>query len=193
MSRTVNEKRPGELRGAILQYLIKHGLADLSLRPLAKAVGSSPRVLLYYFGSKERMVMQILAELRQRQLARYGSVRASSFAEECQIVWRQMSAADSEPLFRLFFEAYGMALRYPRLYKDFLHATVEGWLQMMTMQLRRLGHTRSEARAFATVVLAGMRGFMLDYCNTHDRKRVDRAVALWVGSLDAMLANRKEA
>jgi hypothetical protein len=61
------------------------------------------------------------------------------------------------------------------------------------MQLRRLGRTRGEARAFATVVLAGMRGFMLDYCNTHDRKRVDRAVALWVGSLDAMLANRKEA
>jgi AcrR family transcriptional regulator len=193
MSRTVNEKRPGELRGAILQYLIKHGLADLSLRPLAKAVGSSPRVLLYYFGSKELLVVQILAALRQRQLASYGGVRASRFAEECQIIWQQMSARDSEPLFRLFFEAYGMALRHPRLYKDFLRSTVEDWLQMMTIQLRRLGHTRSQSRAFASVVLAGMRGFMLDYCNTHDRKRVNRAVTLWLGSLDAMLANHKKA
>jgi AcrR family transcriptional regulator len=193
MSRTANAKRPEELRHAILRYLIKHGLAELSLRPLAKAIGSSPRGLLYYFGSKEKMIIQILAQIRHRQLGTYGQVRAASFSEECWIVWKQMSAPDSEPLFRLFFEAYGIALRRPRLYKDFLRVTIEDWLQLMTDQLCRQGHSRSEARAFATVVLAGMRGFMLDYCNTHDRKRLDRAVALWLRSLDSILSNRQEA
>jgi AcrR family transcriptional regulator len=193
MSRTANAKRPEELRNAIVQYLIKHGLADLSLRPLAKAVGSSPRGLLYYFGSKEQMIVQILAQIRQRQLGTYGEVRSASFSQECWVVWKQMSASDSEPLFRLFFEAYGIALRHPRLYKNFLRSTIEDWLQLMTDQLSQQGHTRGEARAFATVVLAGMRGFMLDYCNTHDRKRLDRAVALWLRSLDSMLSNRQEA
>lgn len=193
MSRTANTKRPEELRRAIVQYLVKHGLADLSLRPLAKAIGSSPRGLLYYFGSKEQMIIQVLAQVRERQLGTYGQVQAASFSEECWIIWKQMSAPDSEPLFRLFFEAYGMALRHPRFYKDFLRATIEGWLQLMTDQLCRQGHTRDEARAFATVVLAAMRGFMLDYCNTHNRKRLDRAVALWLRSLDSMLSNRQEA
>jgi AcrR family transcriptional regulator len=83
MSRPVNEKRPEELRGAIVQYLIQHGLAELSLRPLAKAIGSSPRVLLYYFGSKEKMVIEVLAEVRQRQRASYDQVPTATFAEAC--------------------------------------------------------------------------------------------------------------
>jgi AcrR family transcriptional regulator len=192
MSRPVNEKRPEELREAIVRFLMKHGLADLSLRPLAKAVGSSPRVLLYYFGSKEKIVVEILAEVRRQQLASFGQIDAATFAEACQIVWKRMSAPDSEPIFRLFFEAYGMALRRPKQFKDFLRATVEDWLTLVAEPLVREGHTRRQARAFATVVLAGLRGFMLDYCNTGDRKRVDDAVGMWLDSLDSMLAAGKK-
>lgn len=192
MSRTVNEKRPEELRAAIVRYLVRHGLTGLSLRPLAKAVGSSPRVLLYYFGSKEKLVIEVLAEVRQRQRTSNGGVEAASFAEESRMVWKQMSGDDSEPLFRLFFEAYGIALRRPRVYKEFLRATIEDWLQLIAEPLCREGCARKEARAFATVVLDAFRGFMLDYCTTHDRKRVDHAVDLWLGTLDSMRPERKE-
>lgn len=191
MSRTVNKERPKELRRAILQYLIRHGLSDLSLRPLAKAVGCSPRVLLYYFGSKAKMVSEVLAEARQRQQAAYDKVETGSFAKNCEIVWKRMIAADSEPLFRLFFEVYGIALRHPRRYKAFLHHTIEDWLCDIADPLCREGHSRAEARAFATIVVAGLRGFMLDYCATHERRRVDRAVKSWLGTLDSMLPERK--
>jgi AcrR family transcriptional regulator len=175
-----------------VQYLIKHGLTNLSLRPLAKAVGSSPRVLLYYFGSKEKMVIEVLAEIRQRQRVSYGDV-AATFAEACQIIWQGMSAPDSEPFFRLFFEVYGIALRHPQLYKAFLHDTIEDWLTLIAEPLQREGYKREDARAFATIVVAGLRGFMLDFCTTHDRRRLDRAVSSWLSKLDAMLPNRKEA
>src|SRR5580698_2638554 len=168
MSRTANEKRPDELLDAIVQYLIRYGIVDLSLRPLAKAVGSSPRVLLYYFGSKEKMVVKVLAEIRQRQRAAYDQMQADTFEDACRIVWRQMSAPDSEPLFRLFFEAYGIALRHPKLYKAFLRDTIEDWLQLMTDELGGEPHQRKQARTIATIVLAGLRGFMLDFCATHD-------------------------
>lgn len=193
MSRTANEKRPEELRDAIVEYLIQFGLADLSLRPLAKAVRSSPRVLLYYFGSKEEMVVKVLAAVRQRQRATYGQMQAASFEEACRIIWNHMSAPDSEPLFRLFFEAYGLALRHPQRYKEFLQSTIEDWLRFVADPLRREGYTRKQARAFATVILAGFRGFMLDYCATHDRKRLDRAVSLWQRTLDSILLDRSEA
>jgi AcrR family transcriptional regulator len=192
MSRTVNERRPEELRDAIVHYLLKHGLSDLSLRPLAKAVGSSPRVLLYYFGSKEKMVAKVLSEIRQLQRARYGQLPAASFSEACHTIWTDMSAPDSEPLFRLFFEAYGMALRRPQANKAFLRSTIEDWLRFIADPLCRGGCERKQARAFATVVLAGLRGFMLDHCSTHDRKRLDRAVALWLQTLDSMLPDGKE-
>ena len=192
MSRPINEKRPGELRNAIVQYLIKHGLNGLSLRPLAKALGCTPRVLLYHFESKEKMVIEVLAQVRQRQRAAYGQAEGASFAEGCQTIWKRISAPDSEPLFRLFFETYGIALRHPRVYKAFLHDTIEDWLRLMTDELAGQRHQRKQARAIATIVLAGLRGFMLDFCTTHDRKRVDQAVELWLRSLNSMLTMRKE-
>ncbi len=72
-----------------------------------------------------------------------------------------MSGPDSEPLFRLFFEAYVIALRHPQPCKAFLRATVEDWLRLLADPLSRKGYARGKARAFATVVLAGLRGFML--------------------------------
>ena len=192
MSRPVDEERPGELRDAIVRYLIRHGLAGLSLRPLAKELGCTPRVLLYHFGSKEKMVIEVLAQIRDQQRIAYGKVEAASFAEACKTIWRRMSAPDSEPLFRLFFETYGMALRQPRLYKVFLRDTIEDWLRDIADPLCREGYDQREARAFATIVLAGLRGFMLDFCTTHDRKRLDHAVGLWLGTLDAMLSAQSE-
>ena len=192
MSRTVNEQRSEELRAAIVRYLTAHGLADLSLRPLAKAVGSSPRVLLYYFGSKEKMVVDVLAEVRRQQVASFGGISGATFGEACRLTWKRMSAPDSETLFRLFFEAYGIALRRPKLYKDFLHATIEDWVNLVTEELCQDGHGRKDARAFATVVLAGLRGFMLDFCNTGDHKRLDRAVDIWTKGLDEMLVRLKQ-
>jgi AcrR family transcriptional regulator len=193
MSRPVDEKRPGELRDAIVRYLIRHGVTGLSLRPLAKALGYTPRVLLYHFGSKEKMVIEVLAQIRERQRAAYGRVKAADFTDACKAIWKRMSAPDSEPLFRLFFETYGMALRSPRLYKEFLHDTVEDWLREIAEPFYREGYDRREARAFATVVLAGLRGFMLDFCTTHDRKRLDCAVGQWLGTLNTLLPHPRHA
>jgi AcrR family transcriptional regulator len=187
MVRTVNEQRPVDLLDAIINHLTVNGVAELSLRPLAKAVGSSPRVLLYYFGSKEEMVVKALARLRERQRTSYARMKAASFdspSEACRAIWKQMSAPDSERLFRLFFEAYALGLRHPQRFRDFLRNAIEDWLEFLAAPLRRKGCGKSEARAFATIVLAGFRGFMLDYCASQDRKRVDRAVDLWLHALD---------
>ena len=48
------------------------------------------------------------------------------------------------------------------------------------------GWSRAEARSYATVVLAGFRGFLLDHCATHDRKRLDKAVEMWIQALDVI-------
>jgi AcrR family transcriptional regulator len=192
MSRPINKKRPEDLRNAIVRYLVKHGLNGLSLRPLAKALGCTPRVLLYHFGSKEKMVIEVLAQVRRRQRAAYGQIEQGSFIESYLTVWKRISAPESEPLFRLFFEIYGIALRRPRLYKSFLRHTVDDWLRLMTNEFNAELHEPKQARAIATIVLAGLRGFMLDFCTTHDRKRVDQAVKLWLRRVDSMLTARKE-
>jgi AcrR family transcriptional regulator len=188
MTGIVNPRRPVELLDAIIAYLLKHGVSELSLRPLAKAVGSSPRVLLYHFGSKEAMIDRVLAHIREQQRARYAQMSPPTFVPPsagCREIWRSMAAPNSEPLFRLFFEIYSIALQRPRRFAGFLHNTVHDWINFVSEPMRREGYGLEDSRAFATVVLAGFRGLMLDYCATHDRKRLNRALEFWLTGLDA--------
>ena len=187
MSRTASAQRPEDLLDAIVGYFTKHGIADLSLRPLARAVGSSPRVLLYYFGSSEKMVDRALARLRERQRARYLEMPGTfPTAADYFAIWQSMKAREALPHFRLFFEVYGLALRHPRRYSGFLNAAINDWLDFLDNAASRKRYGRAKSRALATVVVSGYRGFMLDYCASRDHARLDRAVKLWIRSLEAL-------
>lgn len=191
MSRPVDEERPGELRAAILQYLIEHGISDLSLRPLAKAVGSSPRALLYHFESKEKMLMSVLVEMRQQQQLLFQQIRGDTFAEVSGQIWKALSSPSVDPQVKFFFELYGVALRQPVLYKEFLSSAVGDWLEFTAKRLRKDGYQRREAQLIATTILAGFRGFLLDLCATNDHPRVNRAVSAWLQSLDMIIPKKK--
>src|SRR5919197_617954 len=67
--------RKAELLEAAYRYVLEHGLGDMSLRPLAAAVGSSPRVLLFLFGSKEGLIRELIARSRVDELAVLDRVR----------------------------------------------------------------------------------------------------------------------
>lgn len=183
MTRTADARRREELLDAIVDYVSNHGLSDLSLRPLAKELGSSPRVLLYYFGSKEQLVSEIITRVRRRQHEALASMRERSFediTQACLAMWDAMLHPDYFPLYRLFFEVFGLALRQPDVYRDFLDHVVEDWLAFFSARHDDDEATRDDARVWATMLLAGFRGFLMDVCATADRQRVSRALRLWL-------------
>lgn len=189
MVRIADEQRPADLLDAVVAYIARKGVVELSLRPLAEAVHSSPRVLLYYFGSKEKLIALAIMRLRERQRAGFTKMREARYhqpSDACRAIWKQMSAPESEQAFKLSFETYVLALRHPSQFADFLSSSVDDWLEFLSEPLLRKGHSKAETCAFATLVIAGFRGFMLDYCATHDRKRIDKAVELWLKSLDSI-------
>jgi hypothetical protein len=135
------------------------------------------------------MVTEVLAQIRQQQRTTYDRIYAKDLPDAYYQVWKRMSASDSEPLFRLFFEVYGIALRQPRRYKDFLQHTHHDWLHAIKKDFSSKCDPK-EAEEIATAILAGFRGFMLDYCATQDRKRLDRAVQLWLRGLQSTFLNQ---
>ena len=187
MARTADEQKRVDLLERIVDYVMANGLSDLSLRPLADAVGTSPRVLLYYFTSKEELIAGVMDGARERQRAIFSTLprNAQTYADTVRAAWDAMSAPHHEPVFRLFFEVYGLALQDPKRFPGFLRRAVEDWLDYLEPSALRDGHTPRDARAIATVLLAGYRGFLLDLCATRDRKRISRAVELWIAALDA--------
>ena len=188
MARTADEQKRVDLLEHIVNYVMANGLSDLSLRPLAQAVGTSPRVLLYYFASKEELIAAVMDGARERQRAIFGTLprNAATYADTVRAAWNVMSAPPHEPVFRLFFEVYGLALQDPKRFPGFLTRAVEDWLDYLEPSALRDGHTAADARAIATVLLAGYRGFLLDLCATRDRKRISRAVDLWIAALDGI-------
>lgn len=192
MTRTVDRAHRAEVLDRVAAYVVERGVAALSLRPLAEEVGLSPRALLYHFGSKEAMVEAVLRRIRERQLQVFERMRASDVTTPgaiCKAAWAYMTAPGALPAVRLFFETYALALRDPKRFPGFLDAAVEDWLAFLGAPLRANGVSEARARSVATIVLAGYRGFMLDFAATNDAARVGAALDLWVESLDALFEN----
>ena len=188
MSRTPDEAHRLDLLDRAVDFVCRHGLSGLSLRPLAKALGSSPRVLLYYFGSKERLLIEIIERGRARQRATMSNLKLSSglsAPEISRLLWQQYSAPQWLPLMRLFFEVYALALQDRDRFPGFLDGAIEDWLRALEPCATLPGYTRERARAYATLLIAVFRGFMLDLCATGDRARVDRAVDLWLSMIES--------
>jgi AcrR family transcriptional regulator len=174
--------RQTELLERAYAYSLTHGLADLSLRPLATAIGSSPRVLLFLFGSKDGLIRALLARARADELDLLHQLN-SRYDEPPGLevvgreLWAWLAAEERRPLMKLWVEAYGRSLVAPDgPWADFASSTVDDWLDLLaTAQLAgERGSDRGQARR--TGVLAMLRGALLDLLATGDLDRTTEAV-----------------
>ena len=98
MTRAARPERKAKLLEKAVDYILRHGLADLTLRPLAAALKTSPRMLLYFFGSKERLIAEVLAQSRMRQQQEFA--RALSTTGDRQqrlaLAWDVWSSEEGE-------------------------------------------------------------------------------------------------
>jgi AcrR family transcriptional regulator len=152
----------------------------MSLRPLAAAIGSSPRVLLFLFGSKDGLVGALLARARADELALLDRMRAQDSADLGQVateIWRWLSDERHRGLLILWTESYARALVEPDgPWAGFARSTVEDWLGLLAdSQPPRLRRSAA-GRAQRTLVLAVLRGALLDLLATGDLTRTTAAV-----------------
>src|SRR3569623_939988 len=124
--------RREELLERAYGYALEHGLASMSLRPLAEAIGSSPRVLLYLFGSKDGLVRALLARARADELALVRTVRGDSLPDLARQTWSWLAAQDHRALRSLWTEAYARSLVEPDgPWAGFARDTVRDWLALL--------------------------------------------------------------
>jgi AcrR family transcriptional regulator len=160
--------RRAELLERAYGEVLAHGLADMSLRPLAAAIGSSPRVLLLLFGSKDGLVRALLERARADELAMLAHLRATGTPVAAE-VWRWLAAPEHRPLLVLWAEAYVRSLVDPDgPWAGFARATVADWLEILP-----------------TLTLAVLRGALLDLLATGDVERTTAAVASHLSGGDA--------
>jgi AcrR family transcriptional regulator len=168
---------------AAIEYVTGHGLTDLSLRRLAAELGTSHRMLIHHFGSREGLWVAIVREVERRQLAQIGEIvpdPSLSYADAMRAWWRHISDPSLWPNERLFFEVYGQALQGRPHAGELLDGIVDSWLGPATEIGEAMGLSHETAEASARLGIAVTRGLLLDLLATRDREGVDAALEHWI-------------
>jgi AcrR family transcriptional regulator len=177
----VASARQLELLERAYAYVLQHGLASLSLRPLAQAIGSSPRVLLFLFGSKEGLVQALLGRARTAELEFLNQTPPSGsvedFASVVRGVWQWLVDEQHRRMLALWLETYAQSLVEPNgPCADFARKTVDDWLELLAArQPAPLRRSRAGATERA-LALAVLRGALLDLLATGDEERTTAIV-----------------
>ncbi|MEU4089799.1 TetR/AcrR family transcriptional regulator [Streptomyces aureus] len=191
MPRPPDQDKRRELTDRIRAYLVRHGLAGLSLRPLARTLGTSDRMLLYYFGTKEAMVAEALAldERRPlrgaRELLDAISPRTPAdvrrFMEE---IWRRFDAPDLRPALPLYLEIMTAGLIEPDRYGPLLHDVLTEWTDLLSSAFRNLGMTGVRARTEATLLVDATFGLLVASLTEGGRDPADTAFGVLLDRLE---------
>ena len=153
-----------DLLERVMADVAHHGIGGRSLRQIAEAVGSSHRMLLYHFGSREGLVAAVVAEVEAQQRGALAEAARTAPAgadlEDVTLaLWHRVASEELRPFVRLFFEALATA-----------EPTVEGrdltaaWLDQSESVGRLLGVDVDDVEL--RLAVAVVRGLLVDVVAT---------------------------
>ena len=177
--RREDARRRDDLLEAAAAYLLRNGVAGMSLRPMAGAIGTSARLLIYHFRTKERLLVEAMGVIRVRARAGVAAMIRDAPVDGdlgglVREFWNWCTSARNRQYLRLLFEVHGLALQYPKNYAGYLEGSVKHWIALLSSALRpRLGR---DAGTVATLIVGTIDGLLMDYLSTGDLKRTTRAI-----------------
>ena len=165
MPRRPDDRRRHELLDELIEAFAAGGIGGRSLREVADAVGTSHRMLIHHFGSRDELLLAIVEEVERRQAAMLDELPADP-ADAVAMIWADLRRSELRPFERLFFECYARGANGEAPFDRLIPGAVESWLadDRGDPALRRLG-------------LAVARGLLLDLVATGDEVATAAAVA----------------
>ncbi|UMB68137.1 TetR/AcrR family transcriptional regulator [Mycobacterium paraterrae] len=165
MASRPDRSRRGQLLDKLVDEFAAGGVGDRSLRDVAAAVGTSHRMLLHHFGSRDELLLAIVAEVERRQMAVLADLPTDP-ADHFAAMWADVRRPELRPFERLFFECYARAANGEKPFDRMVPGAVDEWLEL----------TEGLAEpAAARLGLAVVRGLLLDLVATGDDAGVDAA------------------
>jgi AcrR family transcriptional regulator len=174
MARSPDPQRRRQLLDALVEEFAAGGVGDRSLREVAGAVGTSHRMLLHYFGSREDLLVAIVEAVERRQMTLLPDL-PTDLADNFAAMWSDVRRPELRNLERLFFECYARAAQGEKPFDRMVPGAVDGWLD-------EVGAFAGGPidRAVARLGLAVIRGLLLDLVATDDDAGVDAAAKAFV-------------
>lgn len=163
------------LLAKVLAFAADGGLADRSLREIAAGAGTSHRMLLYHFGSREGLLAAIVTAIEARQRAAMTAMAGDTPREIMTALWARVSSPELRPFVRLFFEVFALATRGAPGTTDLLGGLTTSWLD------EAAAAAGDDAdRTAMRLGVAVSRGLLLDLLAGAPKDEVDKAYDLFV-------------
>ena len=171
------EQREAWTRDAT-DYALRHGLIGLSLRPLAASLGTSDRMLLYHFGTKDDLVAAVLRESNDRAVAGVDALAPSrDLRAAVHDLWALVRSPGLEACSRLYVEAAALGLLGREPHASVVREANARWYASLVAHLTRSGVAAPLAERAALITDAAFMGFQLDAPLYAGSPAADRAVA----------------
>lgn len=173
--------RRAELLEKIVDTLLADGVAELSLRPLAERVGTSARLLIYHFDTKENLIASALAEVRLRVEEALKEHVSREKPESLRVLlllfWDWAIAEPNQRYFRLLFEVDGLSMfDRLRLSKETRQDGASVWIALIDRAAARLRQNKDPLNSRSTLIMGALNGLLQDYLSTGDRARTTAAL-----------------
>jgi AcrR family transcriptional regulator len=157
----------------------RHGIGDTSLRGIAEELGTSHRMLIYHFGSREGLLVEVTREVEARQRALMTTTYNTDLPplEAAAKYWEETVEATLR-YGPLFFELAAHAMQGKAHAVALRDELIAAWLPSVTDLCRGIGIPDEQAETHARLALGAARGLLLDLLVSCDREQVARAADL---------------
>ncbi len=159
----------------VVAYAADGGIAGRSLREIAAGIGSSHRMLLYHFGSREGLLAAVVGymEARQRDTMAALAAQAAAPGDAIRAQWRELAGPQVRPFIRLFFEIFGLAVQGTPGATAMLDDLTDPWLREGSAVAARQGYQVDTATIRLGVAVT--RGLLIDLLAGADPQEVSAA------------------
>lgn len=170
-------RRRNAVAQAATDYVLEHGLVGLSLRPLAAALGTSDRMLLYHFDGKDDLVATVLRLSNDRSVAEVrGLAPAADVRTAVLELWAAVTSPRLDRCQRLYVEAAALGLFGREPYSSVVRAANRVWVAAVADWLVASGMPTHLAPRAVALLDAALMGFQLDLPLDRDDPAQQQAV-----------------
>jgi AcrR family transcriptional regulator len=132
---------------------------DLSLAPMAEALGTSKRMLLYYFGDRRGLLEQAQSAARPNAGNIFRDVDGPQTLESAAMdLWHALTRGKQRRSVRMLLQVLSLATTDPETYGDFAQTAIDLMLTPISEAFVAAGFTAEESAQRGTLIVSGMRG-----------------------------------
>ena len=165
------------LAAAATDYALEHGLVGLSLRPLAAAIGTSDRMLLYHFAGKDDLVATMLRVSNDRSVAAVRALPPSVDVKDAvRRLWEAVVSPALDRCQRMYVEAAALGLLGREPYASVVREANAAWVATLADHLVASGLPSARAGRAVRLLDAAFMGFQLDLPLGTDAAALARSV-----------------